>query len=306
MISSAPTSPRSAVDLPPPPAPARVLVVDPDARTQHWLASCLRPHGHRVHAAADAEAIAQASARGYDLVLMSPRASDAASATARGPAGSDAWQRLRGLRDAAPRLPVIVLQAHADATDRAVALELGADAVVDDACEPRELRARVTALLRRHREDPRALPPDGPAAAGGWRLDAARRGVHAPASHGHAPGSDSAPRFIALSPSEYRLLRALMQRPGRAMSRAQLLDQALAASDAQRDRSIDLLVSRLRRTLGDDPAAPQLIRTVRGAGYGFMPRPLGVGQCVERVSKPSHDGDTGLTRGAEDHITGTP
>lgn len=293
-----PSPVRTLPEPAPPAVPARVLVVDPDARMQQWLAQCLQPHGHRVHTTAQAEAIAHAPARGFDLVLMSPRA------TAAGPgrAGGDAWQRLRGLRDAAPRLPVIVLQPHADATDRAVALELGADAVVDDDCGPRELRARVGALLRRHREDRRGLPPEG-AGSGGWRLDAARRGVHAPP----ATGSEGDTRFIALSPSEFRLLRALMQHPGRPLGRAELLEQALGAAQAQRDRSIDLLISRLRRTLGDDPVAPRLIRTVRGAGYCFQPLTMDVmPQGAAMVSKPSHDGDTALTGGAEDHITGNP
>lgn len=290
---------RSWPEPAPPPNPARVLVVDPDARMQAWLAQCLRPHGHRVHATAQAEAIAHASSRGFDLVLMSPRATAAAPGHG---GGGDAWQRLRGLRDAAPRLPVIVLQPHADATDRAVALELGADAVVDDDCGPRELRARVGALLRRHREDPRALPATRHG-CGGWRLDAARRGVHAPPCEA-APGE---PRFIALSPSEFRLLRALMLHSGRPLGRAELLEQALGGAAAQRDRSVDLLVSRLRRTLGDDPAAPQLIRTVRGSGYCFQPLSgAAVSPCAASVSNPSHDGDTALTGGAEDCITGTP
>lgn len=291
---------RNLPEPSPPPNPARVLVVDPDARMQQWLAQCLHPHGHRVHATAQAEAIALAPSRGFDLVLMSPRATPAEP----GRGGGDAWQRLRGLRDAAPRMPVIVLQPHADATDRAVALELGADAVVDDLCEPRELRARVSSLLRRHREDRRGLPADGPAAAGGWRLDPARRGVHAPAE-----GADGA-RFIPLSPSEFRLLRTLMQRIGRPMARAQLLDQALGASAAQRDRSIDLLVSRLRRTLGDDPAAPRLVRTVRGAGYCFLPLTLDgrddAAGSAGAVSNGSHEGDLPLTSAVEDCSTGTP
>ncbi|MEK8049496.1 response regulator transcription factor [Ideonella sp. DXS22W] len=287
-----------------PSVPARVLVVDPDARMQQWLAQCLRPHGHRVHTTTEAEAIALAPARGFDLVLMSPRATTARDARA-GHGGGDAWQRLRGLRDAAPRLPVIVLQPHADATDRAVALELGADAVVDGECGPRELRARVSALLRRHREDRLGLPPEA-RGSGGWRLDPARRGVHTPPS---APEPDAAPpeRFIPLSPSEFRLLRALMQRPGRPLGRSELLELALGAAHAQRDRSIDLLVSRLRRTLGDDPVSPRLIRTVRGQGYCFLPlHDSVVLSQAPMVSSASHDGDTGLTDRAEDHITGTP
>ncbi|MDT7837360.1 winged helix-turn-helix domain-containing protein [Aquabacterium sp. OR-4] len=296
---------RTLPEPAPPPLPARVLVVDPDAQVQQWLAQCLRPHGHRVHAARHAEAIAQAPARGFELVMMSPRAPSAQPdwPRAAGSAG-DAWQRLRGLRDAAPRLPVIVLQPHADATDRAVALELGADAVVDDDCGPRELRARVAALLRRHRDDRRGLPAEGPAAAGGWRLDAARRGVHAPdGTDGDAAGE----LFIALSASEFRLLRALMQQPGRPLQRADLLSLALGAAEAQRERSIDLLVSRLRRTLGDDPQMPRLIRTVRGAGYCFEPLIRRAGSLrAPMVSNASHQGDTGLTDGADDHITGIP
>ncbi|HSI59563.1 MAG TPA: response regulator transcription factor [Ideonella sp.] len=241
-------------------APARVLVVDPDAAARQWAARSLRPQGHEVHLSADADQIERAAQRGFDLLLM-----DSSARASRGTRhGFDAWQRLRGLRDQGVHLPVIVTQTASDSADRTVAFELGADAVIDKPFEPRELRARVASLLRRSREPGHrsALAArrgrGGLQRFGGWTLDADMRRLHTPTG-----------MSVVLSHAECRLLQAFIERPHDTLPRHELLDLARGAGVDQLERSIDLLVSRLRHKLDDDPRSPSLIRTVRGVGYLF-------------------------------------
>lgn len=226
----------------------RLLLVDPDPQARRWAAARLREHGHAVHDTDDADAIEHAQRDGFALVLMDP-----AARAGRGTRhGHDAWQRLRGLRDRSARLPVIVMQPGADTADRTVALELGADAVVDKPLDPLELHARVQSLLRRQRDH------STPVCFGDWRLDLAQHCLRSP------DGLE-----VALSPAELRLLRSFLAYPRHTLTRAQLLDLARGVGVEQLDRSIDGLVSRLRHKLGDDAHSPRLIRTVRGVGYLF-------------------------------------
>lgn len=238
--------------------PARVLVVDPDAAARHWAAWSLRAEGHEVHLTEDADEIEQAGRHGFDLLVMDPSAR-AGRGTRH---GFDAWQRLRGLRDQGAALPVIVMQVASDSADRTVAFELGADAVLDKPFEPRELQARALALLRRSRDlnvsdAVRAAGP-GRLGFGGWMLDVPSRRLNTPEG-----------QSVSLSHAECRLLQAFLQRPHSALQRQELMDLARGAGADQLERSIDLLVSRLRHKLEDDPRAPRLIRTVRGIGYLF-------------------------------------
>lgn len=249
----------SAFPLPDPVRlPARVLVVDPDAAARHWASWSLRAEGHEVHLTDDADAIEQAGRRGFDLLVMDPNAR-AGRGTRH---GFDAWQRLRGLRDQGAALPVIVVQTASDSADRTVAFELGADAVIDKPFEPRELRARVLALLRRSRDlnAPAPVRAAGPGCLrfGGWMLEVPRRRLSTPEG-----------QSVQLSHAECRLLQAFLQRPHSALQRQELMDLARGAGADQLERSIDLLVSRLRHKLEDDPRAPRVIRTVRGVGYLF-------------------------------------
>jgi two-component system OmpR family response regulator len=257
-----PTAAPVATPVAAAPAPGRILLVAAHAASRDWLAHGLQRAGHAVHCVADPLAIASAAAHGFALLLICPPLQAGG-----GPDfADDCWWQLRALRRAEARLPVIVLLPDADSTDRTLALELGADAVLDGDCQPRELRARVASLLHRRRLSGRgatpAWQPDG------WLLDAAQRRVQPPGA-----------AWVTLTTTEYRLLRTLLQQPGRTFSRDELLDGALRACTAQLARSVDLLVSRLRRRLGDDPVRPQLIRTVRGQGYRFTPAPVAPATC---------------------------
>jgi len=248
----------------PDPAPqARLLLVAPDRPERRDLQQTLQRPGHEVQTSHDPRALDDAPRRGVHLLLVDPRVEPAR------PGRTDAWWRLRRLRELHRGLPVIVLQACRDATDRSVAYEMGADAVLAPTTEARELRAQVDALLRRSRG---ALAPpapehaageatgfdDGPVQFGNWSLDPATRCLHT------ATGLR-----VPLSPAEYRLLRAFLAHPGHALARQALIDLARGAGVEQLERNIDLLVSRLRHKLAHEADAASPIRTVRGVGYLF-------------------------------------
>lgn len=255
-------------------APGRVLVVAPDEHMRRWAALCLQVHGHDVHDTADADAIETAHRDGHDLLLMDPDAR-AQRGTRH---GLDAWQRLRGLRDRCPTLPVIVLQGHGGATDRTAAFELGADAVIAQPFDPRELRARVARLLYLARFRPTAdsaptpEPQDEPLQVGGWWLNPVTRQLHTPTG-----------LRVQVSEPEMRLLRAFLRAPHSALGREHLLalvsDGGSSPGDTAPDtapgatpnaaRTVDMMVSRLRQKLHDNPQAPRVIQTVRGVGYLF-------------------------------------
>lgn len=251
-----PSNPTHLIPGPeaPAPHPARLLLVTPDALSAAELAGQLAPHHAEIRCSSDADCIATAGDEGVELLLMHPATRSRSGLRH----GLDAWQRLHALRDRHPRLPVLVLLPGSDAADRAVALELGADAVLDLPCHDRELRARVAALLRRSREQhgpPGHLPT---LQFGAWQLDPSRRRLRT-----------STGQTIALSHAEARLLEAFLRHPCHALSRSLLLDLARGSGVDQLDRSIDVLISRLRHKLGDTGGQPRLIRTVRGVGYLF-------------------------------------
>lgn len=237
-------------------APARLLLVSPDPVQRQWARSSLQAQQHQVQERDDAQAIEAAGRGGFELLLMHP----SPRATRRHSGGLlDAWAALHSLRQSHPRLPVLVLHPGSDSADRSVALELGADAVLDTPCQPRELCARVLALLRRTRGTAAAgAARGGPWQFGGWQLDPSSRRLQPP----------SGPS-LPLSHAECRLLQVFLRHPRHTLDRSALLDLARGDGVQQLERSIDLLVSRLRHKLGDDPQRPQLIRTVRGVGYLF-------------------------------------
>jgi two-component system, OmpR family, response regulator len=163
----------------------------------------------------------------------------------------------RRLRSASS-LPIIMLTAMSDEVDRIIGLEMGADDYLPKGGNPRELLARVRAVLRR------AGAPDAAAATGknrvlefaGWRLDVAQRQLFS--------ATDA---LVALRGGEFDLLLALAERPQRVLTRDQLLDLSRGRAAQNFDRSIDVQISRLRRKIEIDPKEPALIKTVRNGGY---------------------------------------
>ncbi|CAA7616212.1 response regulator [Magnetospirillum sp. SS-4] len=229
---------------------AHILVVDDDREIRDLLARFLARHGLRVTTARDgAEMMRLLDERRVDLVvldLMLP--------------GEDGLSLTRRLREARSSLPIVMLTAMGEDTDRIVGLEMGADDYVPKPFNPRELLARIKAVLRRVQSaaDGPALPHGARLRFQGWSLDLATRDLTSPDGI-----------MVALSAGEFSLLQVFVEHPRRVLSRDQLLDFARGRTAVPFDRSIDIQVSRLRRRLGDDAKDPQLIKTVRGGGYLF-------------------------------------
>jgi two-component system OmpR family response regulator len=231
-----------------------ILVADDDREIRDLLARFLAKHGLRVTTAKDGAEMERALADwAIDLVvldLMMP--------------GEDGLSLTRRLRGQGASVPIVMLTAMGEDTDRIIGLEMGADDYVAKPFNPRELLARIKAVLRR------AQAPQAPAAprggAGdrftfqGWVLDVSTRDLTSPEGV-----------VMTLSAGEFDLLQAFVEHPRRVLSRDQLLDFARGRQAIPFDRSIDIQVSRLRRKLNDDAKDPQLIKTVRGGGYLFTP-----------------------------------
>jgi two-component system OmpR family response regulator len=228
-------------------SPDHVLVVDDDAEIRSLLGEYLRKNGYQASLVADGKSMWTALARGMvDLIvldLMLP-----------GEDGLTLCRKLRGESDT----PVIMLTARGEETDRIVGLEMGADDYLAKPFSPRELLARIKSVLRRARSLPRNLRADDARAIrfAGWQLDAVAR---------HLVSPDGV--VTSLSGNEYQLLRIFLSHPNHVLTRDQLTLLAKGHEADPLDRSIDIQVSRLRHRLGDDPANPGIIKTVRGEGY---------------------------------------
>ena len=226
-----------------------ILVVDDHRDIRDLLARYLVKHGLRVTTAADGPGLKQAlKASAVDLVvldIMMP--------------GEDGLSLCRHLRETSG-IPVILLTAMAEDTDRVVGLEIGADDYVTKPFNPRELLARIKAVLRRTGGPPRPADAETPQRLrfGRWTLDMAQRAL-----------LDEAGVVTPLSTGEFQLLSVLVARPGMVLSRDQLLDLTKGRAAKAFDRSIDNQVSRLRRKIEADPKNPELIKTVWGGGYSF-------------------------------------
>ncbi|WP_423823019.1 response regulator [Salinisphaera sp. SPP-AMP-43] len=226
-----------------------ILVVDDHRDIRDSLTRYLDGHGFRVSAAADA-AVARRSVRdaALDLVILDIMMP-----------GEDGLSLCRWLRETTA-IPVILLTAVAEETDRVIGLEMGADDYVTKPFSPRELLARVRAVLRRAA----ALPAERDAGDeqtvrfDRWVFHVARQELE-----------DETGLSVALSTGEFRLLRAFVRHPGRVLSREQLLDLTQGRESEVFDRSVDNQVSRLRRKIERDSSAPELIKTVWGGGYRF-------------------------------------
>lgn len=228
-----------------------ILIVDDDVQICDLVSDYLERHGFRVTAAANG--IQMKSALGQhmiDLVILDVMLP-----------GEDGLSLCRGLREKSP-VPIIMLSAVGEETDRVVGLEMGADDYLPKPFGPRELLARIKALLRRGDtqmdlgEKRLAALPDIQFLE--WRLDRNRR-------HLLAPDGVAVP----LSSGEYDLLLAFIANIGRTLSRDQLLDLTRGKEASPFDRSIDVQVGRLRKKIEDDPKSPKIIVTVRGGGYCF-------------------------------------
>jgi two-component system OmpR family response regulator len=229
---------------------AHILIVDDDREIRDLLQEFFLKHGLRVSVAGDAEEM-QAAMRGaaVDLVIL--------DVMLPGKSGLDICREIR----AWSRVPIIMLTAVTETVDRVVGLEMGADDYVPKPFDPRELLARVRAVLRRpamtgpsQQREPQIYK------FAGWTFDCARRRLIAPGDV-----------RVELTTAEFNLLQALVRSAQRVLSREQLMDLAGGDGTMSYDRSVDILVSRLRRKMEDDPRAPKLILTVRGGGYQFVP-----------------------------------
>jgi len=217
---------------------SRVLLIDDDARLPELLASYLGQNGVSLTAAPDGPRGLQALEQGaYDAVLLDVMMP-----------GMDGLEVCRRIR-AKSNVPVIMLTARGDETDRVVGLELGADDYVAKPFSPRELLARLKAVLRRSRPD--VLSEE--LAAGEVKVDIGARIVNV----------KGAP--VELTGIEFDILVALMRRAGRVVPRDALLSEAGRSDVVVGERTVDVHISHLRQKLGDDP--PRLIKTVRGVGY---------------------------------------
>jgi two-component system, OmpR family, response regulator len=230
---------------------AHILIVDDDREIRDLLGRFLTKHGYRVTAARDGQELRKALADWrIDLIvldLMLP--------------GEDGLTLCRQLR-AESNMPIIMLTAMGEETDRIVGLEMGADDYLPKPFNPRELLARIRSVLRRAAGTPASSVASDRTILrfAGWQLDLARRRLES------AEGV-----VVDLSAGEFGLLVALAEHPQRVLSRDQLLDLTRGRAAGPFDRSIDIQVSRLRKKIEPDAKKPELIKTVRSGGYMFTP-----------------------------------
>ena len=226
-----------------------ILVVDDHSEIRDLLKRFLEQHGMRVSCARDGKEMKRLlDEREFDLLvldLMMP--------------GEDGLTLCRELR-VKSRLPIIMLTAMGEETDRIIGLEMGADDYLAKPFNPRELLARIKAVMRRTQAEiqpvPETLTRD--LRFDRWLLDINRREL-----------VDEEGVGMSLSTAEFDLLKVFLERPQRVLSRDQLLDLARGREAVAFDRAIDTLVSRLRRKLERDPKNPELIKTIWGGGYLF-------------------------------------
>jgi len=227
-----------------------ILVVDDDEDITTLLTQYLGRFGFTAHAAGDARAMrAQLAAHPIDLVVLDVMLP-----------GEDGITLARELR-ARSRLPIIMLTARANPYDCVLGLEMGADDYMGKPFEPRELVARIQNVLRRAAlPDAQALQASADAVVrfDGWTLRGLERHLVSPRGV-----------VVPLSNAEFRLLCTFLRSPRSIFRREQLMEQARGRAMDAFERSIDLLVSRLRQKLAGDPRDPSLIKTVRGVGYLF-------------------------------------
>ena len=227
----------------------KLLGVDDDPALRQLLADYLNRHGYDTLLAPDATDLSSRITRYAPDLLVLDRMLP----------GGDGADACRRLREQGEDIPVILLTARDEAVDRIIGLEAGADDYVGKPFDPRELLARIEAVLRRKR-GPSALTKDAPVAFGPFVFDPSTRQLSREGT------------VVKLTGGEINLLEALVRNAGKPLSRERLL--ALARDDdagERNDRAIDIAILRLRRVIEDDPKQPRWIQTVWGIGYRFSP-----------------------------------
>lgn len=229
-----------------------ILVVDDDPQIRLLVSRFLQRHGYRVSGAPDGQVMREIMSRSpIDLVIL--------DVMLPGESGLDLCRAARETT----QVPIIMLTARGDESDRITGLEVGADDYVTKPFSPGELLARVRAVLRRMRGRSASSDPRGADIVGfdGWSLDIRRRELTSPQGV-----------LVDLSSGEFDMLVAFIEHANRVLSRDMLMEFAKTRASDPFDRTIDVQVSRLRRKLSDGEEDNRIIKTVRGAGYMFTPR----------------------------------
>ena len=228
-----------------------ILVVEDDRETRTLIAKYLRTNSCNVTTAADGREMEKVMAdTRVDLLILDVMLP-----------GEDGLSLCRKVR-AESQLPIIMLTARGEDVDRILGLEMGADDYLPKPFNPRELLARINAVLRRQATalNASATPNATALSFAGWQIDLRLRELRNPEG-----------ARVAMTSAEFDLLRAFVERSGRVLSRDSLLDLTQGRSAGSFERSIDVLVSRIRRKIEVDPQDAQMIKTVRSGGYVFTP-----------------------------------
>ena len=227
-----------------------ILLIDDDAELGELLGDYLGREGFRFsHSETGDEGLGKASHGGFDLVLL--------DVMLPGLNGFDVLRELRRVTD----VPVIMLTARGEEVDRIVGLEMGADDYLPKPFNPRELVARIKAVLRRGEINSMSTSESEP----GERIELGELILEPEGFRAWIAGEE-----MTLTTIEFCLLRELVVGSGRVLSRDTLLDRVRGREFEAFDRSIDVHISHIRQKLGDDPAKPRYIKTVRGVGYQFL------------------------------------
>ena len=229
--------------------PTQILIVDDDPALRELLQRYLGEQGYAVAGVNDGASMDQhLETHAADLIildLMLP--------------GEDGLSIAKRLRSGARDTPILMLSARGDEIDRIVGLEVGADDYLPKPFNPRELLARIRAVLRRHPEDPAATPAPPAHSFGAFSLDMSSQTL--------TRNNEQ----VTLTSGEFSLLKIFVEHPNRVLSRDTLVDMLSGYERSPYDRSIDVKVTRLRRKIEPDPATPVFIQTVWGEGYRFSP-----------------------------------
>lgn len=232
----------------------QILLVDDDTEIRNLISHYLRKAGFKITSVKDGKDMLDVQTKiSVDLILLDLMLPY-----------KNGFELLKIIRETS-QVPVIIITAKNDGLDRIMGLELGADDYINKPFNPRELEARIRAVLRRSANQIIPMNESWRLSFDNWSVDKRKRELIDP---------DGA--IIDLSTSEYELLIAFLEAPQRVLTREYLLDTAKSRANQNFDRSIDVQLSRLRKKLGDDGQNKELIKTIRGVGYFF---------CAEVISR---------------------